>query len=85
MGAKFKGNCLILDNVSCTCENVVNLFVVFELDARLKDLNADFTLGDCVFGAHAAAAADDDDDDDDDYDDDDEDDDFDDELFIWYG
>ena len=41
------------------CGNVVNWFIVFELDPKSKDLKKDFTLGDWLFEA--------DDDADDDY------------------
>lgn len=50
------------------CGNVVNWFIVFELDPKSKDLKKDFTLGDWLFEA--------DDDADDDY--------YYDELFMWY-
>ena len=32
-------------------KNVVNLFIFYELDRRSQDLNTDFTLKDCLFGA----------------------------------
>ena len=31
--------------------NIVNLFIVYELDTCSRDLNAGFTLKDCLFGA----------------------------------
>ena len=49
--AKYKGNWLIQDNISCTHRNAVNLFIVYELDTWSRDLNTDFTLGDYLFGA----------------------------------
>ena len=32
-----------------TPNNVVNLFIVYELDTWSRDLNTDFTLKDCLF------------------------------------
>ena len=32
-------------------KNIVNLYITFELDAKSRDLNTDFTLGNCLFGA----------------------------------
>ena len=49
--AKFKGNCLIQDNVFFAHRNVVHLFIVYELDTSPRDLSTNFTLGDCLFGA----------------------------------
>ena len=34
-----------------THRNIVNLFIVYELDTWSQDLNANFTLKDCLFGA----------------------------------
>ena len=34
-----------------TYRNIVNLFIVYKLIARSKDLNTDFTLSDCLFEA----------------------------------
>ena len=31
--------------------NVVNLYISYELDTWSRDLNTDFTLGNCLFGA----------------------------------
>ena len=46
------GSCLKQkDKASYTPKNVVNLFVVYELDTCSRDLNTDFTLEDCLFGA----------------------------------
>ena len=50
MVAKFKRNCLTQDNVYFTHRNVVNLFL-YDLDTWSRNLNMDFTLGDCFFGA----------------------------------
>ena len=43
----FTGSCLKQDN---TLNNVVNLSIVYELDRWSQDLNAKFTLKDCLFG-----------------------------------
>ena len=48
---RFKGSCLKQDKIIFTPRNVVNLFIVYELDAWSWDLNADFTLKDCLFGS----------------------------------
>ena len=48
---KFEGSCLKQKNkASFIPKNVVNLFIVYELDTWLQDLNAKFTLKDCFFG-----------------------------------
>ena len=40
------------DNVSFTYKYVVNSsIVVYEVDSWSRDLNSDFTLVDCLFGA----------------------------------
>ena len=39
------------DKVTFTRSSVVNLFIVCELDILSQDLNSDFSLGDCLFGA----------------------------------
>lgn len=51
--AKFKENCLIQDDgISSTIFYFeVNSFIFFKLDTLFRDLNADFTLGDCLFDA----------------------------------
>ena len=48
---EFKRSCLKQDKVTFTPRNVVNLSTVYELDAWSKELNIDFTLKDCLFGA----------------------------------
>ena len=48
---KFKESCLKQYKPTSTSENVVNLFIVYELDAWLRDLNPGFTLKDCLFRA----------------------------------
>ena len=49
--AKFKGNCLIQDDICFIYKNLVNLYFVYKLDTRLRYLKTNFTLGDCLFGA----------------------------------
>ena len=51
ISSKFEGNCLKQDKESFTYGNVVNFFNFYELDTWLRDLNADFTLKDYLFGA----------------------------------
>ena len=49
---KFKGSCQKQeDKAIFTHQNVVNLFIVYELDTWLRDLNTDFTLKDYLFGS----------------------------------
>ena len=45
---EFKKSCLKKDKVTFTPRNVVELFIVYELDTWSKDLNADFTLQDAT-------------------------------------
>ena len=46
---KFKGSCLKQeDKTPYTPKNVVNLYIVYELDVWSRDLNNDFTLKDCL-------------------------------------
>ena len=48
---KFEGSYLKQKNKAPFIpKNVVNLFIVYELDTWLRDLNAKFTLKDCFFG-----------------------------------
>ena len=49
--AKFKGNCLIQDDICFIYKNLVNLYFVYKLDTRSRYLKTNFTLGDCLFGA----------------------------------
>ena len=51
IGVRFKGNCLKPEKVTFTLRNVVNLFIAYELDAWSRDLSANFTLKDYLFGA----------------------------------
>ena len=39
------------DKAAFTPKNVASFFTVYELDAWPQDLNTDFTLGSCLFGA----------------------------------
>ena len=48
---EFKVSCLKQDKLSFTLRNVVNLFIIYVLDTWSQDLNADFILKDCLFGA----------------------------------
>ena len=49
---KFEGSCLKQENKAPFIpNNVVNLFIVYELERWSRDLNTDFTLKDCLFGA----------------------------------
>ena len=43
-----KGSCLKQDKVNFTPRNVVNVFIVYELDTWSKNFNAYFTLKDCL-------------------------------------
>ena len=48
---EFKGSCLKQeDKAPFTLNNVVNLFIVDELSRWSKDLNAEFSLKECLFG-----------------------------------
>ena len=49
---RFEGSSLKQeDTTPLTPNNVLNLFVVYELDRWSRDLNTDFTPKDCLFGA----------------------------------
>ena len=48
---EFKGSCLKQDRTTFIPNNVVNLFIVYELDTWSRDLNTDFSLKDCLFGS----------------------------------
>ena len=45
---KFKGICLKQDKVSLIHGNEVNIYVTYELDTWSRDLNTDFSLGNCL-------------------------------------
>ena len=47
---EFKESCLKQDKSLFTPNNVVNLYVVYELNVWSPDLNAELTLRDCMFG-----------------------------------
>ena len=48
---KYKGSCLKQKSATNTFRNRITCFIVYELDSCLRDLNSDFTLGVCLFGA----------------------------------
>ena len=48
---KFKGICLKQDSVACSHKTVVNLHISYELKTWSRDLNLNFTLGNCLFGS----------------------------------
>ena len=48
---EFKKSCLRQDKVTFTPNSLVNLFIVYELDRRSKDLNVDFARKDYLFAA----------------------------------
>ena len=47
---EFKGSYSEQDKILFTPNNVVNLFLVYELNTCSKDLNTEFTLKDCLLG-----------------------------------
>ena len=49
---KLQGSCLKQENkATFISNNAINLFIVFELERWSRDLNTDFFLKDCLFGA----------------------------------
>ena len=46
----FNGNCLIKNNIS-TSNKVINLYISYTLGRQLRNLNTDFTLGNCLLGS----------------------------------
>ena len=48
---EFKGIRLKQDCVSFLHKNLLNFYILYELDTRSKDLNTDFSVGNCLFGA----------------------------------
>ena len=48
-GKRLKGSCLKQGKAAFI--QMVNLFVVYELDTWPRDLNIKFTIGECLFGA----------------------------------
>ena len=47
---EFKGSCFKQDKAPFISNNVVNLYIVNELNIWSQDFNAEFTLKDCLFG-----------------------------------
>ena len=47
----FYGICLRQDRISYIYRNLINLHIVYRLDTWSRDLNTDFTVGSCLFGA----------------------------------
>ena len=48
---KLKGIYLKQNSVSFLHKNIVNSYITYELDTWSKDLNTEFILGNCLFGA----------------------------------
>ena len=46
----FNGQCLIKNNISIP-KKVINLYISYTLGPQIRDLNTDFTLGNCLFGS----------------------------------
>ena len=46
----FNGHCLIKNNIFIP-KKEVNLYISYTLGPQLKNLNTDFTLGNCLFGS----------------------------------
>ena len=46
----FNGHCLIRNNISIP-KKVINLYISYTLGSQLKNLNTNFTLGNCLFGS----------------------------------
>ena len=46
----FNGDCLIKNNVSIP-KKVINLYISYKLGHQLRNLNTDFTLGNCLFAS----------------------------------
>ena len=46
----FNGHCLIKSNISIP-KKVINLQISYTLGPQLRNLNTDFTLGNCLFGS----------------------------------
>ena len=44
------GYCLIKNNISVP-KKVINLYISYKLNLQLRNLNADFTLNNCLFGS----------------------------------
>ena len=46
----FDVRCLIKNNISIP-KKVINLYTFYTVDPQLRNLNTDFTLGNCLFGS----------------------------------
>ena len=46
----FNGHCLRKNNISIL-KKVINLYISYTLNPQLRNLNTDFTLGNCLFGS----------------------------------
>ena len=46
----FNGHCLKINNISIP-QKVINLYISYTLGPQLRNLNTDFTLGNCLFGS----------------------------------
>ena len=46
----FNGHCLIKNDISIPIK-VINLYISYTLNPQLRNLNTDFTLGNCLFGS----------------------------------
>ena len=46
----FNGHCLIKNNISIPMK-VINLYISYKLAHQLRNLNTDFTSGNCLFGS----------------------------------
>ena len=46
----FNGHCLIKNNISIS-KKIINLYIFYTLGLQLRNLNTDFTLGNCLFGS----------------------------------
>ena len=50
LDVNFNWNCLINNNISIP-KKVINTYIFYILNQWLRDLNTDFTLGNCLFGS----------------------------------
>ena len=48
--SNFNGHCLIKNNISIP-KKVITLYISYKLNPRLRNLNTDFTLNNCLFGS----------------------------------
>ena len=49
-GINFNGHCLIKNDISAS-KIVINLNIFYTLSPQLRNLNTDFTLGNCLSGS----------------------------------